>query len=296
MLAAGLMLLLCAEMPPFPPSAATLPASKVKVELDPLLYRSASQGPIMPTELEPATLEDLENIDTVIHRATRTHGWQPVIPQFSKGGQWAWQQWEGTIFQRLWKNAFFNMLPPTMLLCAAKILDPSISWWKIPKDHAMAPPFLAISNGWNYILTLATFVTTFFVGHSHDFWRRSYALSRSVQGRLNDIGLLVSSHIRREPDGELGADARDFLEANARNLRLLHCLFYADLCYRKTLRAGSQVSIASIRLLLSFDRVSRTAPGLTRTRPTSAAATLSVHLLTRSSRSPLPQGCLTEAL
>ena len=76
----------------------------------------------------------------------------------------------------------------------------------------------------------------------------------------------------------------------------IRMLFYADLCYRKTLRAGSQVSIASIRLLLSFDRVSRTAPGLTRTRPTSAATTLSVHLLTRSSRSPLPQGCLTEAL
>ena len=247
------------------PTTRTVP-SQVKLKLDPLAYRSASQGPIMPQELEPTSQADYDEIDSVIDRATRTHGWSPIIPQFSKSGPWAWRQWHGTIIERLWKNACYNMLVPTFILLSAKLLDPSISWWSIPKEHVLGAPFLAIANGWNYLLTLATFVTTFFVGHSHDFWRRSYGLTRQVQGRLNDIGLLCAAHAVRTPDGELEPDSKRMLESLARNLRLLHCLFYADVCYRKILQAGSQSAITSIRMLLSFDRVSRTAPGLNRLR------------------------------
>jgi len=246
-------------------SMPTLPTSKVRFELDPLAYRSSSQGPLMPAELEPATKADYDEIDSVIERATRTHGWAPIIPQFNKGT--TWQRWEGTIIERLWKSALLNMLVPICLLFLAKWIDPSISWWNLPEDHKLGGPFNAIANGWKYILSLATFVTTFFVGHSHDFWRRSYALTRSVQGRLNDLGLLCASHARREPNGSgLCEDAKQLLEDNARNLRLLHCLFYADVCYRKVLQSGSQSGSMSIRLLLSFDRVSRNAPGLDRLR------------------------------
>ena len=45
----------------------------------------------------------------------------------------------------------------------------------------------------------------------------------------------------------LDAEALELLESTARNLRLLHVLFYADICYRKTVRAGSQTAIASAR-------------------------------------------------
>ena len=37
--------------------------------------------------------------------------------------------------------------------------------------------------------------------------------------------------------------------------------FYADVCYRKTAHSGRS-GTGSIRLLLSFDRIARTAPGL----------------------------------
>jgi len=136
-----------------------------------------------------------------------------------------------------------------------------LTWWSIPKNHRFAEPFVAISTGWNYVLTLATFVVTFFVGHSHDFWRKSYALSRSVQGRLNDIGLMCGSHANRMANGHLSAEAEQFLDDTARNLRLLHCLFYADVCYRRAAHKGRS-GTGSIRLLLSCDRVSQTAPGL----------------------------------
>ncbi|KAL1529503.1 hypothetical protein AB1Y20_000449 [Prymnesium parvum] len=239
---------------------------KVNLVLDQLAYRSASQGPVMPAELEPASKDDYDEIDSVIERACRTHGWAPVIPQYKRSMQWAWQQWEYTIAERLWKSACYNMLVPLLLLLATHWAHPGMAWWYLPKTHSLYEPFVAISHGWNYLLTLATFVTTFFVGHSHDFWRKSYSLTRSVQGRLNDIGLLCATHACRQ-DGQLTDEATQFLEDTARNLRLMHCLFYADVCYRKVGTTQPQASsMGSIRMLLSFDRVARTAPGLVRLR------------------------------
>lgn len=239
---------------------------KAHITLDPLEYRSSSQGPIMPAELEPASKDQYDDIDTVIERATRTHGWSPVIPQYKRGMQWAWHQWEFTIVQRLWKIACAQMLVPLCLLLYTRWTVPDAPWWKMPQDHSLHLPLVAISNGWNYLLTLATFVTTFFVGHSHEFWRKSYGLTRAVQGRLNDIGLICGSHASRSSEGGLTREAAQFLEHNARNLRLMHCLFYADVCYRKFTSANSPSVLASIRLLLSFDRPNRLAPGLIRLR------------------------------
>ena len=208
-------------------ASAVAPESKVQLILDPLAYRSASQGPIMPAELEPTTKAQYDEIEAVIERATRTHGWQPIIPQYKRSFQWAWQQWEGTIVERLWKNAGYNMLVPLALLVFSHWSDPTTTarhLWKMPKDHTLFEPLTAIAAGWNYLLTLATFVTTFFVGHSHDFWRKSYGLTRSVQGRLNDIGLVCASHAQRGVDGGLTDEAKQLLEDTARNLRLMHCL------------------------------------------------------------------------
>ena len=204
---------------PVPPN---LP--KVQLKLDPLAYRSASQGPVMPEELQPTSKNDIDQIDSVIERATCTHGWVPIIPQFSRSFRWAWQQWEGTIIERLWRTAVHMMFIPLCLLGFVRFLDPTATWWKLPLSHPLAAPLTAIANGWNYLLTLATFVTTFFVGHSHDFWCKSYGLTRSIQGRLNDIGLICGSHAQRTADGELTAEAAQLLDDTARNLRLMHCL------------------------------------------------------------------------
>lgn len=75
-----------------------------------------------------------------------------------------------------------------------------------------------VSNGWNYLLTLTTFVTTFFVGHSHEFWRKSYGLTRVVQGRFNDLAILCATHAVRTPDGQLTPDAKQFLKDMAREV------------------------------------------------------------------------------
>ncbi len=100
---------------------------------------------------------------------------------------------------------------------------------QVPEDskHFIAAPLLAVTHGWNYLLTLTTFVTTFFVGHSHTFWRKSYGLTRVVQGRINDLGLLCAVHAKRDAQGALAPEARAVLLDVARYLRLSHVLFWA---------------------------------------------------------------------
>ena len=144
------------------------PYEKISLTLDPLAYRSSSQGPITPEELQPASQDDYNEIESVIHRTTRTHGWAPVIPQYKRSMKWAWGQWEFTITERLWKIACNRMLVPLALLLVTHWLDPRLNWWNVPAAHRFSPPLLAIANGWNYLLTLTTFVTTFFVSHSHE--------------------------------------------------------------------------------------------------------------------------------
>ena len=82
---------------------------------------------------------------------------------------------------------------------------------------------------------------------------------------MNDIGLVCAAHASRTTDGGLTEGAKAFLDDTARNLRLLHCLYYADVCYRRASHPG-RPGTSSIRLLLLFDRPNRIAPGLERLR------------------------------
>lgn len=231
-------------------------SSKIKLSLSSSKYRSASQGPIMKDELasgRPVNLEDLREIDEVIDRASRTHGWSPIIPQYSGRKSWAWTQWEGTIVERLVRTLLLSTLVPALLVFGMHLIDPKAPWLGIPDEkHPFIAPLLAVSNGWNYLLTLTTFVTTFFVGHSHDFWRKSYSLTRIVQGRFNDIGLLAATHAARTPSGVLTDEARECLKDLARELRLAHMFFWSDVCYRRSVDFG-----ASIRVLLSMPALDR---------------------------------------
>ena len=249
-----LFLQLClASAPPIPAPT----AAKVKLQIDPERYRSSSQGPLMDWEVHPHTgapaVIDLAELDRVVDRATRTDGWGPVIPQYAAARSWAYATWRGTIIEHLWRPAAFGMLVPALLMVIMHFADPTFKWFAVPDpEHPLIKPLVGIQKAHDYLLTLTTFVTTFFVGHSHSFWRHSYMLTRVVQGRLNDCNLMCSSHAARTPGGELTTAAKQFLKDTARQFRLMHILFWADVVYRRTIDKG-----ASLRVVLSHDGLDR---------------------------------------
>jgi len=114
----------------------------------------------------PFKVGDLHELDEVIDRATKTHGWPAVIPQYSGASTWAWRQWSGTIIERLWRSALLSALVPLALMIGVHWRDPSVRWFGTPEEtHHLIAPLLAVSVGFNHLLTLSTFVVTFFVGH-----------------------------------------------------------------------------------------------------------------------------------
>jgi hypothetical protein len=176
--------------------------AQIRMELDPAKYRSSSQGPDRGL---PVSLGEIER---VIDRVTKTDGWMPIIPQYQGATRWARSAWKGTILEHLWIPAAWSFLIPLLMIVAAKVLVPSAAWLPSPQpEHPLFATLLALSHGWVHLLTLTTFTTTFFLGHAHAFWNKCYLLSRVIQGRLNDVGMLCGSHAARTADGLIDPEA-----------------------------------------------------------------------------------------
>ena len=87
---------------------------------------------------------------------------------------------------------------------------------------------------WGQLLSVTTFTLTFFLNQSYALWRKCYALSRRLQGRLNDLGMTLAAHAARktpasptEPSTYTAA-SRQMLELVSRYIRLFNVLTYAS--------------------------------------------------------------------
>ena len=78
-----------------------------------------------------------------------------------------------------------------------------------------------------------SFTLSFFLSQSYTMWRSVYSITRRVQGRLNDVGLLCATFAERNAtDGAYTPEAEDALRTVARYCRLFHMLFYASVSTR----------------------------------------------------------------
>ena len=71
---------------------------------------------------------------------------------------------------------------------------------------------------------------------------------------MNDLGMLCAAHAARGSDGQLTVESEQLLSNLARNLRLVHLLFWADVLYRRSRTFG-----APFRILLSDAGLARLA-------------------------------------
>ena len=120
-------------------------------------------------------------------------------------------------------------------------------WNAIPpaSDPGVAQ-FLGLNVAWGYELTLTTFILTFFVGQAYAHWRNCYNNARDIQGRVNDMNLVLSLKAARERGGGGGscggggytAEASSLLGRCTRYTRLAHVLFWANMAPRTQEAAG----------------------------------------------------------
>lgn len=217
-------------------------SSLSEAELDELFVRA--------TRLRP----ELSRGDPTEHRT--------ILPQWDGRPEWLWRQWRGTILEATWSRMLTVMLGAAgLLLTAWGTAEPSTRWpiWAAPDEsHPLVRWLKLVHQMWSIMLTITTFVTTFMIGHAYAFWSRGYAHARKVQGRLGDLGLLLSTHAAREKgverEGECFAPgdytpaAKKLIALMTRRMALLHVLFWAGVVRQAP---GSDRFGVSFNMLLS---------------------------------------------
>ena len=81
---------------------------------------------------------------------------------------------------------------------------------------------------WHYLMSITTFILTFFLSQAYGLWRNMYDTTRKIQGRLNDIGLLVASTVERDDQGKYTKRGEALLDDIGNYSRLFHLFCFAN--------------------------------------------------------------------
>ena len=83
----------------------------------------------------------------------------------------------------------------------APYLRPSWSLLAVPDASAEWIQRLSgMKKLWEYQLTLATFILTFFLSQAFAYWQKVYNTTRMIQGRINDFCMLLNVGTTRGQD------------------------------------------------------------------------------------------------
>ena len=81
------------------------------------------------------------------------------------------------------------------------------------EDDLGIRPMHGFTTMWGYLLTMCTFVNSFFLSQAYGFWLATKGNVRKGQGRLNDLGMLIACHALRDgPTGGYTPASRELLE------------------------------------------------------------------------------------
>ena len=194
-----------------------------------------------------------EELDRLIDDVTKPKASTLIVRPYDPEGAWLWTQWSGSLLQLTrWKVLGLAALAGANCAVVNNALQADWPLFAMPGPSLDAmiasEPLVArlesLSTVWEYELTLCTFVVTFFLNQAWQFRSSLYETLRTIQGCCQDICLLASLHVQREPQEEEGAGttaegaltlrgsgytaaAEALLEDIGRYTRVAHVLFWS---------------------------------------------------------------------
>lgn len=214
-------------------SAAWTLRSKSRVPLQPW-ERHIDPNPF-PSIYQLETTTSVQEIDSVLDQVTRTEGGS-IIQQYKPNGGWLWRQFYGTVIYSAWPRALLNMAWATIFCTWVRYQthgDFRIFALQSVGDQSVVSTFAIIEKIWAVLMSLTTFLLTFYVGQSWTFWKSFIDVSRNIQGRFNSIAMLLASHAARDENtGTYTPEAGAFLKDMAKRLKLFHTLHWASQAIR----------------------------------------------------------------
>ena len=218
------------------PRAATVTAKDgftvklFRLDRSSFLYFLKTKSDITPDDIK----NELKLIDPAIDKIsgvkTRYEG-GTIIRQYDPNTLWLWKQWKGTILSHAWKGTIMNMALSLALVMYVRFYI-SPTWAITSTPDITTNPFLGrlsmFSKVWKYVMSLTTFILTFFLSQAYGLWREMYSSARKIQGRLHDVGMLCAASAKRNPKhGHYEKDSNKVLDEIASMQRLMGAFCWA---------------------------------------------------------------------
>lgn len=134
-------------------------------------------------------------LDRLTDWATAKQSNRPIICEYDPDAAWLWKKWRGTVLR-------MTIVPIVGILALGAAVDASVHALTVsdpwpflavpPAEDPLIQSLLGINKLWEYQLTLCTFILTFFTSEAYNHWRTVYLTTRAIQGRINDICLLIT--------------------------------------------------------------------------------------------------------
>jgi hypothetical protein len=210
--------------------AATVTArtNVVAFRLDRDSFKRFMAGPLVKAEDIKTEIRKIDQaIDQICGVRTRYGG--DIIRQYKPSRKWLWGRWRGTILQQSWRVAASNMLLSVCFIVTLRYFcKPTWAMGKIPDPNfPVIARLSALAKVWHYLMNITTFTLTFFLSQAYSLWRSIYNSTRSIQGRINDIGLLAASTVERDEQGKYTKKGEALLDEIGNYTRLFHVFFWA---------------------------------------------------------------------
>ena len=186
--------------------------------------------------------KDVSKFDALTEWVTCDEANRPVICEYDPDAWWLWTKWRGTVLSITYIPILLNV---SLGIAVDRYVHyTSESTWSFfavpPLDDPLIQQLVGMKSLWEYQLTLCTFILAFFTSQSYNFWRSVYFTTRAIQGRINDVCLLISASAEREQSSEdnnsdntttftgYSKDASALVNICTRLIRLSHTFFWAS--------------------------------------------------------------------
>ena len=203
----------------------------------------SSNGPMSPESMQLTEDVTDEQLDRVVDRALRTGDVPRLIKAYKPDARWLWGRWRHTVLEQTWTPALVAM---SVALAVHFTVKGGAAWLRVfaatgeidlgPGDpeHTVVKQLKTLDTMWTYLLTMTTFVNSFFLSQAYGLWLATKVNSRKIQGRLNDVLMLLATHAARDGDGRYLPAAETLLADVARNVRTFHVFFWVGMTGKNT--------------------------------------------------------------
>jgi hypothetical protein len=155
---------------------------------------------------------------------------RPVICEYEPDAVWLWSKWRGTVLNLTYPAVLFNLIVGVFVAVAVQqavlLRDGSTAWPLFavpPKEDPLIQQLHGLNLIWQYQVTLTSFILTFFTSEAYRHWQNVYFTTRKIQGRINDVCMLITIGATTPNEEE----KRTLVRKCTRLLKLSHTFFWA---------------------------------------------------------------------